>query len=51
MDRLECIVISDATSVQPLCRSRVDLSIIGLVAEEVETEAAAGGVEEDPRNL
>ena len=29
MDQHECIVISDATSVQPLCRSRVDLSIIG----------------------
>ena len=38
MDRRECIVISDATSVQPLCRSRVDLSIIGLVAEAVEVE-------------
>ena len=51
MDRRECIVISDATSVQPLCRSRVDLSIIGLVAEAVEAEVAFGGVEEDPRNL
>ena len=51
MDRRECIVISDATSVQPLCRSRVDLSIIGLVAEEVEAEVAAGGVKEDLRNL
>ena len=50
MDRHECIVISDAISVQPLCRSRVDLSIIGLVAEAVE-EVAVGGVEEDLRNL
>ena len=45
MDRHECRVISDATSVHPLCRSRVDLSIIGLVAEEVEEEVAVGGVE------
>ena len=51
MNRHECRVISDATSVQPLCRSRVDLSIIGLVAEEVEAEVAVGGVEEDLRNL
>ena len=51
MDRRECIVISDATSVQPLCRSRVDLSIIGLVTKEVETEVAVGGVGEDLRNL
>ena len=51
MDRRECIVISDATSVQPLCPSHVDLSIIGLVAEAVEAEVAVGGVEEDLRNL
>ena len=52
MDRRECIVISDATSVQPLCRSRVDLIIIiGLVAEAVEAKVAIGGVEEDLRNL
>ena len=51
MDRRECIVISDATSVQPLCRSRVDLSIIGLVAEAVEAEVAVGGVEKDLRNM
>ena len=51
MDRHECIVISDATSVQPLCRSRVDLSIIGLVAEAVDAEVAVEGVEEDLRNL
>ena len=47
MDRRECIVISDA----PLYRSRVDLSIIGLVAEAVEAEVAVGGVEGDLRNL
>ena len=51
MDRRECIVISDTTSVQPLCRSRVDLGIIGLVAEEVEAEVAVEGVEKDLRNL
>ena len=51
MDRHECIVISDATSVQPLCCSRVDLNIIGLVAEEVEAEVAVRGAEEDLRNL
>ena len=51
MDRCECIVISDATSVQPLCHSRVDLSIIGLVAEAVEVKETVGGVEEDLRNL
>ena len=51
MDRRECIAISDATSVQPLCRSRVDLSIIGLVAEAVEAEVAVEGGEEDPRPL
>ena len=51
MDRHECIVISDATSVQPICRSRVDLSIIGLVAEVVEEEVSVGSVEEDLRNL
>ena len=49
MDRHECRVISDATSVQPLCRSRVDLSIIGLVTEEVAAEVAVGGVVEDLR--
>ena len=51
MDQRECIVISDATSLQPLCRSRVDLSIIGLVAEAVEAEVAVGGGEEDLRRL
>ena len=51
MDRHECRVISDATSVQPLCRSRVDLSIIGLVAESVEAEVAIEGVEGDLRTL
>ena len=51
MDRHECRVISDATSVQPLCRSRVDLNIIGLVASDVATEVAAEGVDEDLRRL
>ena len=51
MDRHECRVISDATSVQPLWRSRVDLSIIGLVAEEVTAEVAIEGVVEDLRRL
>ena len=51
MDRRECIVISDATSVQLVCRSCVDLNIIGLVAEAVEAEVAVEGVEEDLRNL
>ena len=51
MDRGECIVISDATSVQPLCCSRVDLNIIGLVAEAIEAEVVVGGVQEDLRNL
>ena len=51
MDQRECIVISYATIVQPLCHSRVNLSIIGLVAEAVEAEVAIGGVEEDLRNL
>ena len=51
MDRRECIVISDATSVQPLRRSHVGLSIIGLVAKAVEAEVAVRGVEEDLRNL
>ena len=51
MDRRECIVISDATSVQPLCRSRVDLNIIGFVAEVVEAKVAVGGGEEDLRCL
>ena len=46
MDRHECRVISDATSVQPLCRSHVNLSIVGLVTEEVEAEVAVRGVEE-----
>ena len=51
MDRHECRLISDATGVQPLCRSCVDLSIIGLVAEEVEAEVAVEGMEEDQRNV
>ena len=51
MDLHECRVISDATSVQPLCHSRVDLSIIGLATEEVEAEVAVRGVDEDMRNV
>ncbi len=51
MDRHECRIISDATSAQPLCHSRVNLGFIGLVAEEVEAEVVVGGVEEDLRNL
>lgn len=51
MDGHECRVISDATSVQPLWRSRVDVSIIGLVAKEVVAEVAVGVVEEDLRRL
>ena len=52
MDQHECIVISDATSVQPLCRSRVDLSIIGLDVEDGDDAGVTvGGGEEDPRPL
>ena len=51
MDRHECRVISDATSVQSLCRSCVDLNIIALVAEEVEAKVVVEGVEEDLSNL
>ena len=51
MDRRECRVISEATSVQPLRRSGVELSIIGLVAEAGEAEVDVGGVEEDLGNL
>ena len=49
MDRHECRVISDTTSVEPLWRSHVDLKIIGLVAEEA--EVAVRDVEEDLRRL
>ena len=51
MDRHECIVISDATSVQPLCRSRVDLSIIGLDVEDGDGGVTVRGGEEDLRPL
>ena len=51
MDRHECRVISDATSVQPLWHSRVDLSIIGLVTKEVAAEVVVEDVEEDLRCL
>ena len=49
MDRHECRVISDATSVQPLCRSRVDLNIIGLDMEDGDAGVTFGGGEEDSR--
>ena len=52
MDRRECIVINDSTSVQPLCHSRVDLSIIGLDVEDGDDAGVTvGGGEEDPRPL
>ena len=51
MDRHECRVISDATSVQPLCRSCVHLNIIGLVAEDDLTDLAVGRGGEDLRHL
>ena len=44
-------VISDATSVQPLWRSRVDLSIFGSVAKDVVAEVAVGAGEEDLRHF
>ena len=48
MDQRECIVISDATSVQPLFRSHVDLSIIGLDVEDGDDAGVTvGGGEED----
>ena len=45
MDRYECRVISDATSVQPLRRSHVDLSMIGLAGEDAPADLAIGGGE------
>ena len=51
MDGHECRVISGVRSARPLCRSCVDLGIIGLVAEEVDVEVAVGGVEEELRKL
>ena len=42
---------SDATSVQPLWRSHVDVSIIGLVTKDVAAYVAVGGGEEDLRRL
>ena len=38
-------------SVQPLWRSHVDLSVIGLAGEDAPTDLAVGGVEEDLRRL
>jgi hypothetical protein len=49
--RHECRVKSDATSAQPLWRSRVDLSTIGLVAEDAVADEAVRGGEEDIRHL
>ena len=40
---------SDATSVQPLWHSLVDLSIIGLDVEDSDAGVTVGGGEEDPR--
>ena len=42
---------SDATSVQPLWHSLVDLSIIGLDVEDGDASVTVGGGEEDPRPL
>ena len=42
---------SDATSVQPLWHSLVDLNIIGLDVEDGDAGVAVGGGEEDPRPL
>ena len=38
-------------SVQPLWRSHVDLSVIGLVGEDAPADLAVGGGEEDLRRL
>ena len=51
MDRHECRVISDATSVQLLWRSHVDLRVIGLAGEDAPADLAVGGGEEDLRRL
>ena len=42
---------SDATSVQPLWRSHVDLSMIRLVGEDAPAVVVVGGGEEDLRRL
>ena len=42
---------SDATSVQPLWHSLVDLSIIGLDVEDGDAGVTVGRGEEDPRPL
>ena len=42
---------SDATSVQPLWHSLVDLNIIGLDMEDGDAGVTIGGEEEDPRPL
>ena len=48
---ITCRVKRDATSVQPLWRSHVDLSVIGLVLEDAPADLAVGGGEEDLRRL
>ena len=48
---ITCRVKKDATSVQPLWRSHVDLSMIGLAGEDALADFVAGGGEEDLRRL
>ena len=48
---ITCRVKKDATSVQPLWRSHVDLSVIGLAREDAPADLAVGGGEEDLRRL
>ena len=43
--------LSQTTSVQPLWRSHVDFSVIGLVGEDALADLAIGGGEEDLRRL
>ena len=43
--------LSQTTSVQPVWRSHVDLSVIGLVGEDAPADLAVGGGEEDLRRL
>src|SRR3989337_4176440 len=43
--------LSQTTSVQPLWRNHVDLSVIGLVSEDAPADLAVGGGEEDLRRL
>ena len=48
---ITCSVKRDATSVEPLWRSHVDLSVIGLAGEDAPDDFAVGGGEEDLRRL